>query len=332
MVELRVPTLDFSPLGNLPKVYRAAQNDAAKRMTLDQLGRGEIDQETATQRLLSVDPQMGLTLAQLSNNQRDFQFRQQQADQAQRNADRAHSLQERALMQKTDGIDAQVAQRERAAQRLGIDPSHPAYNSFVLTGRMPREDQAPLTATDKKAILDADEAILTNKTVIGNLEEAKKLSPQTYAGAGSGVRTWIGNNLPDGLVLDALSSPEKAGATANYENLVLGQALNSLKSIFGAAPTEGERKILVDLQASVGKPDNVRQAILDRAIGLANNRLKFNEQRAGELRGGTYYKSQGGQSASSAAPARGGITREQYNALPSGSTYTAPDGSQRVKP
>jgi len=197
---------------------------------------------------------------------------------------------------------------------------------------MPREDQAPLTATDKKAILDADEAILTNKTVIGNLEEAKKLSPQTYAGAGSGVRTWIGNNLPDGLVLDALSSPEKAGATANYENLVLGQALNSLKSIFGAAPTEGERKILVDLQASVGKPDNVRQAILDRAIGLANNRLKFNEQRAGELRGGTYYKSQGGQSASSAAPARGGITREQYNALPSGSTYTAPDGSQRVKP
>lgn len=31
-----------------------------------------------------------------------------------------------------------------------------------------------------------------------------------------------------------------------------------------------------------------------------------------------------------AAP-QGGITQEQYNALPSGSTYTAPDGSQRVK-
>jgi hypothetical protein len=83
---------------------------------------------------------------------------------------------------------------------------------------------------------------------------------------------------------------------------VLGQALTQLKSIFGAAPTEGERKILIDLQASVNKPPAVRAEILARAKMLANARLQFNEQRAAQLRGGTYYKPGGtGQSAGAGA-------------------------------
>lgn len=37
-----------------------------------------------------------------------------------------------------------------------------------------------------------------------------------------------------------------------------------------------------------------------------------------------------GQQQAPSAPGKG-ISREQYDALPKGSTYTAPDGSQRVK-
>ena len=73
-------------------------------------------------------------------------------------------------------------------------------------------------------------------------------------------------------------------------NVVLGQALSSLKATFGAAPTEGERKILVDLQASIDKTPRERKLIMDRALELARVRLTFNQQRAAELRGGTYYK------------------------------------------
>jgi len=137
--------------------------------------------------------------------------------------------------------------------------------------------------------------------------------------------------LPDWMVPDAVANPKAAGATANYENLVLGQALGQLKSTFGAAPTEGERKILLELQASVDKPDNVRQEILGRARQLAENRLRFNEQRANELRGGTFYKPQGSMTRAPVKQTQG-ITQADYENLPSGSVFTAPDGTQRVKP
>ncbi len=233
---------------------------------------------------------------------RDFGFRQQEAQRAGQQFQQTHGLQERALSQKDE--TATPEGRARIAAKNGLSPTDPAYKSYVLTGRMPREDQAPLTATDKKAILDADEAVMTNKAVIDQLEQAKKLSTEAYAGIGAAARTYVGNNLPDWLVPDVIASPGRSEKSANYENIVLGQALQQLKGIFGSAPTEGERKILLDLQASVSQPDVVRQEILGRATALAQNRLKFNEQRAQELRGGTYYKSQGSTPTQKQQPAQ----------------------------
>lgn len=199
-------------------------------------------------------------------------------------------------------VQAQVQQRIDAADRMGIPKDDPAYKSYTLTGKMPREDQAPLTATDKRAILDADEAVQTNRAGITALDEAMKISPQAYTGLGASARAKAGNLLPDAMVPDIISSKAGSAATANYENLVLGQALGQLKATFGAAPTEGERKILLELQASVDKPDNVRQDILRRAKMLAENRLKFNQERADQLRGGSYYKPQQPRQAATTQP------------------------------
>ncbi len=195
-------------------------------------------------------------------------------------------------------------QRKNAAAGLGLTPEHPAYNSFILTGKMPREDAQPLTATDKKAILESDEGVMNSKNVITALDEASKISKDAFTGVGASTRAKVGNMLPDYLVPDAIASPKGSAATANYENLVLGQALAQLKSTFGAAPTEGERKILLELQASADKPDNVRQDILKRARGLAENRLRFNESRSSELRGGSFYKP-GAKGAQPAQPSQG---------------------------
>ena len=88
---------------------------------------------------------------------------------------------------------------------------------------------------------------------------------------------------------------------------------------------------MLDIQGSSSLPDTVRQKIYDRAIGLAQNRLKFNEQRAAEMRGGQFYKPQGGMTRAPLQQSQG-INQQQYEALPSGSVFTAPDGTQRVKP
>lgn len=196
-------------------------------------------------------------------------------------------------------------QRAQAAQSFGLSPDDPGYQSFILTGKMPREDAQPLTATDKKAILEADEMVQANQTAVDMLssvltpdETGKSLNDKAGYGFGADTQSWLARNDPTGLLDD-----EKGQATTELSNVVLNQALSTLKSTFGAAPTEGERKILVDLQASVDKTPKEREAILKRAIDLANRRLAFNKQRADELRGGTFYRQGGGSGTASTPPA-----------------------------
>ena len=196
----------------------------------------------------------------------------------------------------SNGILNQIQDRQMGAEAMGLSPDDPAYQAYVLTGKMPREDQAPLTATDKKAILEADDAVLANTAVIEQLTSVitpdasgKSLNDRAGSGMFAGAQSFAARNDPTGLFDDATGQ-----ATTELQNIVLGQALSSLKSIFGAAPTEGERKILVDLQASIDKTPAERKSIIDRAILMAKARLKFNQDRAAMLRGGSYYKSGGG--------------------------------------
>jgi hypothetical protein len=186
-------------------------------------------------------------------------------------------------------------ERKRMAEELGMTPDDPAYKPFIATGKFPREDQQTLTAVDKKAILDADEMVAVNQGAIDALKQAKSVSKDANAGWLSGTRATIGANLPDYLVPDMVSSPESSTATQNFDNAIVGQALTQLKAIFGGAPTEGERKILLDLQGSSNLQPEVREQIIDRAIAAAERRLEFNRQRADELRGNTYYKPRDGQ-------------------------------------
>lgn len=205
----------------------------------------------------------------------------------------------------------EYSKRRLAAEQNGLTPDHPAYQSFILTGRMPREDQAPLTATDKKAILEADELVAANENAIKALEQAEKLSDKANSGWLAGPRASIGNNMPDLLVPDFVASPESSAATADMDNAVVGQALASLKTIFGGNPTEGERKILLELQGSSSMPKAVRDQVFARAKEMAMRRLEFNKQRAAALRGGTYYQQQPGAGAGGAVTAPGGVVDYQ---------------------
>lgn len=237
---------------------------------------------------------------------------------------------------KKNTADETVEERQAAAARAGLKPGDTGYQGYILTGKMPREDMGPLTATDKKAIMEADEGVMAAETAIKALNDAKGLSPRANSGIGAGARAWAGNMLPDILVPDRVSSPESSQATSELENVVTSQALAQLKSIFGAAPTEGERKILLDIQGSIGQPDSVRQKIYDRGIAMAQRRLEFNRQRAAELRGGDFYRSpekraQGGGNQPTNTQRRAGqpvrvTSPEEAYRLPKGTPIILPDG------
>lgn len=363
MAELLNPNVDFSSLGQLPAVYQKARQDQMRQQTLASLGQGtDLD---ANALLKSGD----LSLAQLGvamrNRSSDDIWRQQEAARSQGNADRSHNLQREQFTASNEGPEETAAQRAAAAKSYGLtpdnpafkpfvltgklpeaadttfqqtidqrkqaavanglDPSSPGFQSYVLTGKMPREDAQPLTATDKKAIFEADEGVLAAKTAIGSLDRAVKLSEKALSGPGASKLGYAASFLGES------SDIGKRGiATTQLDNEVTSNALSQLKAIFGGAPTEGERKILLDIQGASSQPHEVRKEIFARARGAAEARLRFNEQRAQELRGGQFYKPQG--TARAPMVQTKGITEAEYATLPSGSTFTAPDGTQRIKP
>ena len=200
---------------------------------------------------------MAMTAAQriaLEHQNRQFglQERQFAADQDYR----AQSLDlERQRLAQTAGKDsllAKMQERATAAQTMGLDPKSAEFRNFVLTGAQSSlgRGNASLTATDRKAILEADDTVLANEGVISALDRAITINNKAYSGIGASVRPILDRNLPD--FIPGINEA-KGTATTEFQNLVLGQALASLKSTFGAAPTEGERQILLDLQASVDK-------------------------------------------------------------------------------
>lgn len=234
----------------------------------------------------------------------------------------------RAERDEGDKVRDQIAAREEEAKRLGLTPGTPTAQTYALTGKIGRDQE--LSATDKKAIMEAEEAVLSAQTAVEALNQAKAISPKAYEGPTAGMRGY-------GM---SLLGNEAGEATQELSNIVATNALGQLKAIFGGNPTEGERKILLDIQGSVGQPDAVRQKIFDRGIALAQKRLEFNQRRADDLRGGTFYKADGkdGSRASGSPPSlpvkvTPTMTPEDIvKRFPSGTRLILPDGSEGMVP
>lgn len=183
----------------------------------------------------------------------------------------------------TINVGNEVEARRQAAAQAGLSESDPAYQGFILTGKLPRENEQTLTATDKKAILEADEMVQGAENVLPLLNRAIELNDEAYSGPTAGIR---------GTIMGAVGD-DAGQATQELDNVVTGQALGQMKAIFGGNPTEGERAILLDIAGSSKLPAEVRKGIFDRAMAAVNRRLDFYKQRATDMRGGTYFKAPG---------------------------------------
>ncbi|MET3995045.1 hypothetical protein ABID65_006711 [Bradyrhizobium sp. S3.9.2] len=320
----------WSSLGNLGKIYQQGQQDRLKQSTLAALGPDAA--RNANLLIGSGHPDLATMGLNMQTHLQDQAREDRRYDITDQRANRALTIQENQERRAQETFDEDtpegrakkvvaakidpnlpaakefiltgkmppprdptfaetVEQRKQQAIANGLAEGSPGYQSYVLTGKMPREDAQPLSATDKKFIEAADEQVVNLNGVVASLHRAKALSPKAYEGPTAGARGYFTSFLGKD------SEFGKGGiATENLHNEVLANALSQLKSIFGAAPTEGERKILLELQGSVNKSDAVRQDIYDRAIGMANIKLNAAQQRANELRGGTYYKPGGGSS------------------------------------
>lgn len=163
----------------------------------------------------------------------------------------------------------------------GIFVQNPDGSLGPRVGDRPQPRPQPQSWSEKEAILESDKAVEAGSASVSALERALTLNDKALSGATAGARAWIDRNLYPG---------DFGGeATTEFTNLVQGQALQSMKAIFGANPTEGERKALLDLNASVDKNPEERKVILNNAIAMAKARIARETDRGKAMRGGTYF-------------------------------------------
>lgn len=238
------------------------------------------EQDMQLLKLAQIDPQMGAIYGNLLGTRAAREEKRQQAIELEklRQEGKLDYLKAAQLMRQPPQPQAPVAVIDpKTGQEVFVSPSQ-AY------GMRPAKSMQPLSVAQQKEVLEADETAQSSQNVINTLEAAKKLNPIAYSGIGAKERAIIRSNTP------FMGESKEANATIQLENMTLGTALENLKSIFGGNPTEGERKILVDLQASPSKTVEQRAEILDRAKAAAENRLRFNIQKAEAIRGGSYMR------------------------------------------
>lgn len=161
-----------------------------------------------------------------------------------------------------------------------------------------KSSNVPMNSTIQKEIFEADEGAMAGQSVVQSLTRALELNDQAWSGPVADPASYAGS----------LIGNEGATATQELKNLVTAQALDQLKVTFGSMPTEGERKILLEIQGSVNQAPEVRRVIFERALAAAQRRIIANQQKAEALRGGTYFDPGFGAGGQPAAQQPGGTT------------------------
>lgn len=210
-------------------------------------------------------------------------------------------------------------------------PQDPAYIERASQSRI-----RDLTPTDKKAIMEAEDDLGPIQSTIGSLERARELTPKALTGPFASQRGWAGAALPGGSMI---ADPEAAKATVELDQIMSSEAIKNMSSTLKGATTDREMMEFKRIMADQTVPAEIKMKTVDRMLSLANARQKINADRLNQLRAGSYYKHGGGQSNVAQPQSQGQSgtsprinSKADFDALPSGSRFIAPDGSIRVKP
>ena len=227
-------------------------------------------------------------------------------------------------------LEDQVAARKKIAADLQMDPQSPATQSYIATGKHAGDEK--LGATSQKMIKDAEDHNVNLQEMVRQLEEAKELNSQIFTGLTSRPRMWLGTKAPDKMVPDVIADPKGAQATERWLSIMEPGALQIMTDTLKGATTDFELREFKRQLADPTTTEKTRGAVIDKMLRLAQGQFDVNQKRMDQLRGGTYYKPAGGQSAGRTTPSPPPqLGTPEFNALPPGELYTAPDGSVRTK-
>lgn len=156
------------------------------------------------------------------------------------------------------------------------DPRRAAFDEAIK-----KHAGQELSPGDRQAVMETEDKASSAASAMASLRKARELNDRAYSGP-------IGSRVAP-LVAGLPGKHPDAEATIEYQNLIAGQALEQMKAVFGANPTEGERTAMIELQASVDKPQAVRARMIDAAMKKLEVRHGEMTARAKALREQTYF-------------------------------------------
>lgn len=325
----------------------AARNDKMERKRADQvlLGReeairsatnpdGTFNAQKAAQILLGKgDLQGGQVLARQAESEADNQWRRERAGVEDSFKRQSLDIQRQGLANRSRTPEEQANDRATLAGQYGLDPNSPEGRSFILTGNLPPNRQARVPVGIQNAEAGDLEAVQGLTTMNSELNRFKGLiegGKLPLSGAGNVISR--GQNF---LGLSDEGSRNFASFSSTLEKL-RNESLRLNKGV----QTEGDsERAWNELIANINDPEVVKQRIdeITRLNGIA---AEFKQNLIRQRREDNNLQPLDMGRMISRPPAQGGGAQsgparidspEQYQSLPPGSQYVAPDGTVRTK-
>lgn len=363
-------SLDFSSLANLGQVYKQANQDATRQATLAQLGQGDkIDPRVL---LASGDLSLANLGVQIQNRQEDQarqerqDARQLERDKvtdansaaylriAQQNAARANE--DKPLIKEVTDPNTGATSFVRINPRTGeLTPlGSPPTSGGSAAGVNPNSafGKAYYKADAERVseYMDAGKAAQEGKATLDQIDALRK---EAYTGPIIGrAATYLG--VPANQALEASTNQLSLDVAQKMKGSLSDKDIAFVKSQVPTAATGGEagRAASDAIRAGFERAEqrasfyrtwaerygNINGADAAWKRYVNENPMTVNDSKAlGGRRFNPDYNKDFGQYLEPAGQQKtrqssGPISKAQYDALPSGSTFTAPDGSVRVKP
>jgi len=357
------PAADFSSLANLPNVIQKAQQDRLRQQTLANLGQGgAVDAQTLIRSGDLSLAQLGIGLQNTeyqhgrdskndarsaSNDAFSHGIQSAQLELAKRAASRADE--DKPLFKEISRPDGTTEiyriQKDGTASRVDtgasapINPATNPKNPFVAAQlkadaeRVGTYSDASKLAEEGTATLDQIDALRKQAwtaPILGPLAaKAGHPATQALAGAANTLALDVAQKMKG-----SLSDKDIAFVSTQVPAAAIGGAAGDAASGLIRAGFERTKQRGQFYRNWAEQNGNINGADAAWTKYITENPLTIEDENAlgGRKYNPKYNRDFSGYVRRQGSQTQGGITQAQYNALPSGATFTAPDGTQRVKP
>lgn len=195
------------------------------------------------------------------------------------------------LAQQRQAEEPQAVQTLRAT---GVDPRTPEGQKLLF----PRTDR-PISATDKKAVFEAEDEKPAVQGTLETLDRALDLNKSAFSWYGAGALGSIGSKMPGaGYFIDQ----DRAKATLEWQKMMSPEALQNMANTLKGATTDFELRKFTEMLADPETPPEIRERVIGRLKTLAQRKMDIIDRRVKDLRSGTYFNPEGGQPTAAPSP------------------------------